>query len=265
VRHVGGSRGLPSLEVLRTSSPAEAAAFLAPWSSAREFGLFVQLASDSASRSQRVALLAISSGPRVMIFDLRPFLRREPRPLAPALAEFLGDESRTLFGLGLLRPAAQLAKEFNVTMRSVDMRVRAWPAAKLDGGVYRVAERLLGVALAPRPSMRQLDGQAVAAYLQWAVAGHCITAWGAPKAAWLLSEEDLAEVPAAKIRALRPSRALDAVEEPLARLEQAMRRRATQRLASSRRGEGKRERFASAREGRDRLARATQQAPRAGQ
>jgi len=262
-RYVGGYRGLPTLEVLRTSSPTEVVSFLAPWSGARDFGLFVQLASEG-GREQRVAVVAISNGARVMIYDLRPFLRQEARPLTAALANFLGDEQRTFYGFGLLRPAAQFAKEFNVSMKSVDMRVRAWPGADLDGGVFRVAERLLGVSFPRRPSLRQLEGQAVAAHLQWAVARHCVEAYGAPEAAWRLTETEVP--PARKYRAMRPRHIFDAAEEPiqkLAQLEQALRRRTMQRLANSWPGQEKRVRYPTARESR---GRSTQQAaPRAGQ
>jgi len=75
------SYGVPKLEALKTSNDTEAAAFLAEWSAEKDFGLFLQLVPDNRGFfPSRVGLLGISRGTRVLLFDLKPHLRKNPMP-----------------------------------------------------------------------------------------------------------------------------------------------------------------------------------------
>lgn len=275
VRLIEGQRGVPKLEVLRTSSPEDVASYLEEWSTARRFGLFVQLAPASVGRfQQRVALLGICRGSKVLLFDVRPFLRQQPRPLPSALSDFLSDEKNTFFGMGLLRPVAQLTEEFDIDVRVIDLKVRGWKQVNVEAGFYRVAERYLGFA-ARRASLRQLQGQAIHTYLQWALADYCISSFGKPQEGWVLTEEELSEARPKKVRTLMAKPGVGSAEgeeehEMEARAEQLIRRREMmqQRVSRATWGQAKRERLANAREWRGRaqqLGRLTKAASRSGQ
>lgn len=64
----------------------------------------------------RVALLGISRGSKVLIFDLR-HLREVPVPLPEPVAVFLEDPGRTFYGMGLSHGCGSLAFEFDAVAR----------------------------------------------------------------------------------------------------------------------------------------------------
>eukprot|EP00429_Kryptoperidinium_foliaceum_P080537 CAMPEP_0176226968 /NCGR_PEP_ID=MMETSP0121_2-20121125/22530_1 /TAXON_ID=160619 /ORGANISM="Kryptoperidinium foliaceum, Strain CCMP 1326" /LENGTH=293 /DNA_ID=CAMNT_0017566243 /DNA_START=67 /DNA_END=948 /DNA_ORIENTATION=+ len=263
---VEAHRGVPRLEVLRTSSAEEAGAFLEQWSAKEYFGLFVQLAPSSLGLpGPRVALLGISQGTKVLIYDLRPFLFQPPQPLPTALAAFLSDQKKVFFGVGVMRPVAQLVKEFGIKMRCLDPKVHGWPEFPVDGGVFNAAHRLLGISFGQRPATRQLSGQAVYAYLQWALVDRSVASWGDHLLMWELLDSELSE--AAKHMhfhdAMRPKHEVGD-DGALLRQEAAAKRLLGRRAMAQRRGRAKHELRALARERYGRLQ-ARRGAPREGQ
>lgn len=69
--------GVPELDVFYTSSVDQAASFLEGWREDREFGLYVRVVptENKAFFPVRLVLLGICRGTRVLVFDLRAFLR----------------------------------------------------------------------------------------------------------------------------------------------------------------------------------------------
>lgn len=103
LRSVDAVFGVPKLQVLLTSNATEAGAFLQRWSGVREFGLFVGLVPDSrAFYPKRVGSLGICYDTDVLLFDLKPFLRKDPRPLPATLHAFMESANHTFYGLGPL-------------------------------------------------------------------------------------------------------------------------------------------------------------------
>lgn len=192
VRYIEPVDGAPKLEVLRTSDVAEAAEFLAEWSSARDFGMFAKFAPHTeAFAPRRVVLLGICRYTRVLLLDLRPFLGDAPQPMPAQLAEFLEDERRTFYGMGLMKAAAHLAFEFDLVIRCIDFRVRAWRQLSLGGGLYGVANRYLETSFARPPTLARPQGQAVHAWLQWALASYFMMFFGPPSEDWVVTRAEL--------------------------------------------------------------------------
>ncbi|CAE8628255.1 unnamed protein product, partial [Polarella glacialis] len=184
---------------------SEAAHFLRGWSGVSDFGLDLEWkptfqAGEAPSRS---ALLQISSGPWVLIFDL--FARRRMRsPMPDCLWKFLTNESHTFYGMGLVEDLARLAFEFDTICHGVDFARRAWPEIVLGGGLGGLGNRVLGTTVQQskkvtmsnwqlRPlSQVQLTYLAEDAYLSWAVADHFLIERKAPVCAeWPLTMAEL--------------------------------------------------------------------------
>jgi len=192
VQQVQPVDGVPKLEVLRTNNMDEAMAFIGAWSDARDFGMFAKFAPDSgAFAPKRVVLLGICRYTRVLLLDLKPYLADSPRPLPSPLAEFLEDGRRTFYGMGLLQAAAHLAFEFDTVIRCVDFRVRAWRQLELGGGLYGVANRYFETSFARPPTLSRPSGQAVHAWLQWAVASYFMMFVGVPSEDWVIKPAEL--------------------------------------------------------------------------
>jgi len=185
--------GVPDLDVVYTSQVDEAAAQLSKWSEFHEFGLYVKMAGtdNKAFSPARVALLGISRGSKVLIFDLR-HLREVPVPLPEPVAVFLEDPGRTFYGMGLSHGCGSLAFEFDAVARCVDLAGRAWPQIKRGGGIYGLFNRYVSDIDLWRPdSLETLSSQARHAYLQWAVPHYFMSFHGPPREEWVLTMSKL--------------------------------------------------------------------------
>mmetsp|Transcript_42089 Transcript_42089/g.117175 ORF Transcript_42089/g.117175 Transcript_42089/m.117175 type:complete len:205 (-) Transcript_42089:130-744(-) len=152
---------------------------------------------------------------RVLVFDLRPFLREVPSPLPRPLAAFLEDRSRTFFGMDLKRSAGRLAFEIDTVIRAVDFNVRAWPELRLGGGLYGVFNRFvsLDVDLWRPDNLESLSSQARHAYLQWSVAHYFTTFYGAANEDWLISKSELFEAGPVYLCVAKPRHEWDKARE----------------------------------------------------
>jgi len=208
------SYGVPKLEVLNTSNDTEAAAFLSEWSDAQHFGLFVQLVPDNrAFFPRRAGLVGISRGTKVLLFNLKPHMRKAPRPLPKHLKSFLEKDGRTFLGLGVTSPVAHLAFEWDTMVRCIDYRVRSWRQMKVDGGLFALANLYFGTHWTRKPSVRTLKGQAVYTYLQWAVAEYFMTFHGQPQDDWVLTQAELFAYGPRHVRVEKPEHEWDEARE----------------------------------------------------
>mmetsp|Transcript_15736 Transcript_15736/g.45458 ORF Transcript_15736/g.45458 Transcript_15736/m.45458 type:complete len:425 (+) Transcript_15736:71-1345(+) len=193
-RQAVGSTGIPDVEVLYTSDVEEAASFLRQWSDDHNFGLYIRLTrSDQSGMGRRIQRLGICRGSRVLLFDLEPFLHEAPQALPAPLAEFLEDKHHTFYGEGLFKSAARLAFEFDVVVRCVDYGRRAWPdlQRRIQGGLYKVADQVLGFGLRRPRTLESLSSQAVHTFLQWSVAHYFLMFHGEVREDWVMTESDL--------------------------------------------------------------------------
>mmetsp|Transcript_93934 Transcript_93934/g.262871 ORF Transcript_93934/g.262871 Transcript_93934/m.262871 type:complete len:267 (+) Transcript_93934:16-816(+) len=219
------SYGVPKLEVLSTSNDTEAAAFLAEWSSAKNFGVLLQLVPGNRGFFPlRVGLVGISRGTRVLLFDLKPHLRENPRPLPRHLGSFLANESRTFFGLGIQGSAGHWAFEFDAVVRFVDYKVRGWKQMNIEGGLFDLSNLYFGTHWKKRPSMRTLKGQAVYTYLQWAVVEYFTAFYGKPEESWVLTKAELFAYPSRSVRLEKRAHNWDEARESARRAAFARRR-----------------------------------------
>eukprot|EP00429_Kryptoperidinium_foliaceum_P079373 CAMPEP_0176209498 /NCGR_PEP_ID=MMETSP0121_2-20121125/13663_1 /TAXON_ID=160619 /ORGANISM="Kryptoperidinium foliaceum, Strain CCMP 1326" /LENGTH=320 /DNA_ID=CAMNT_0017548509 /DNA_START=59 /DNA_END=1021 /DNA_ORIENTATION=- len=199
--------GVPSLDVLFSQNVDQAMALLSRWSDARDFGLFVQRerTDNKAYFPVRVVLLGISRGNRVLILDLRPYLREVPAPLPGPLAEWLEHPSRTFFGMDLKRGAGRLAFEFDVVIRAVDFGVRSWPQLRRDAGIYNLFNHFVSDGDLWRPdSLATLSSQARHSYLQWSVAHYFMLFHGPADEDWIITMTELFESGPVYLRVKQP-------------------------------------------------------------
>jgi len=156
----------------------------------------------------------------VLIFDLKPHLRKNPRPLPRRLGRFLTDSSRTFLGLGLQSPAGHLAFEFDAVVRCVDYRVRALRQMSIEGGFFGLARTYFGTQWRKRPSLRTVDGQAVATYLQWAVAEYFMAFYGERQESWVISKAELFAHGPRAMRVEKPQNEWDDARQEWVRLRE---------------------------------------------
>jgi len=190
--------GIPNLDVLYTGDPEDAAAFLASWPIARHVGLDLEYRPifKKGVPPSRSALLQLSAGPKVLLFDLEAIRRKTPEPLPAGIAAFLESPEHTFYGMGLTGDVARLAFEFDCIVRGIDF-LQSWPSFAPSGGLAGAANRYIGCDAKTKKSvtlsnwdlrpltLEQLTYAAEDAYLSWAVADHFIRREG------LVDEEQL--------------------------------------------------------------------------
>lgn len=194
--------GLPKLDVHYTADIQVAASIIGEWSNERHFGMRA-VRRKVGNGTQKVfctELLAISSGHRVLLFDLRPLACSVPRHLPEVLDEFLENSKNTFYGFGLAGSVARMAFEFDCVIRCVDFHARAWPELKRGGNAYELANSLLGTKLDANPpgswsqrpiTLWQLVLMAEYAYLQWALADYFLREHGRVQKSWHITMAEM--------------------------------------------------------------------------
>eukprot|EP00428_Durinskia_dybowskii_P018455 CAMPEP_0170217810 /NCGR_PEP_ID=MMETSP0116_2-20130129/8572_1 /TAXON_ID=400756 /ORGANISM="Durinskia baltica, Strain CSIRO CS-38" /LENGTH=679 /DNA_ID=CAMNT_0010468447 /DNA_START=44 /DNA_END=2080 /DNA_ORIENTATION=- len=194
--------GLPSIAVLYTSDPAMVTDFLWGWAGESHLGLdLVWTRSSNSELVRRTALLMLSAGSRVLVFDFVPLPGESALGLPSCLRRFLQNERRTFYGARIAEAAARLAFEFRCTVRVIGLSERAWPQLPSKAGTETLAHAVFGVKSSAeavsrsnwewRPlSQRHLDFCVRRGYLAWAIARRCIDLYGHAHDDWLLTESD---------------------------------------------------------------------------
>jgi len=199
--------GLPDITVLLTSKEEEAKAFIDAWRSSgySYFGLDLEWKPNrQKGMHSRSALLQVSAGPWVLVFDLKAIQTRQPRPLPDILWYFLENAQHTFYGMGLLEDAARLAFEFDCVVYGIDFaQGKAWNGLyELSGGLSGLANRVLGTSVHQSKSLtlsnwdsRPLTGDQIQylaedAYMSWALAQHFISI-NSPRVEWYCTMGEL--------------------------------------------------------------------------
>mmetsp|Transcript_24073 Transcript_24073/g.69236 ORF Transcript_24073/g.69236 Transcript_24073/m.69236 type:complete len:310 (-) Transcript_24073:353-1282(-) len=185
---------VPDLDVVYTTNMRPALKVLNAWARERDrdFGLFIQTKpTQGLFYPRRISMIGISRGHRVLLFDLKPYLRPWPQPLPDFLEDFLEHENHTFYGMGLMDTAARLAFEFDCVIRCVDYRIRSWPRMQLGGGLYGLVARHLRMPIARPETLRALSSQLVHTHLQWAVFDYFSRLSGDPDPSWLITKAEM--------------------------------------------------------------------------